>query len=254
MSLENIPAREDLATHFRADGFVLVPSLFELRDIVRLNAAADRCFSRNLLPDLDLREVHVMRTADGVSRSSQDAGDGIRVALHLCHTLSDFRAHALSRNIAEVMRSLTSRPVHLYTDLLFNKLAEAGDAVELHQDAVYYREFECEEIISCWTALDDADANNGCLEYIPGSHDQLYYHRPGCGQALVLDADRFANRPVTAVPARAGDSIFHHGLTVHRSSRNSSNRRRRGLATIFLVGLERCPVPAPPFPIIALTS
>src|SRR4029079_7291401 len=86
---------------------------------------------------------------------------------------------------------------------------------------------------TCGNGRDAVNEENGCLQYIPGSHrwDLL----PITGLAGQMDAieqvltpaQRAAVTPV-AVPVKRGEAVFHHPLTVHGSSENRSDRPRRG--------------------------
>jgi ectoine hydroxylase-related dioxygenase (phytanoyl-CoA dioxygenase family) len=89
--------------------------------------------------------------------------------------------------------------------------------------------------LSCWIPLDDAGADNGCLQYIPGSH--RWGLLPITGLTGEMDAARKVlddsqcealDSPVLAeVPA--GHGVFHHPLTLHGSAENRSGNPRRAI-------------------------
>jgi len=68
--------------------------------------------------------------------------------------------------------------------------------------------------------LDDADASNGALAVLPGTH------REG-----ILDDDRIRELRDTVEPvlceASAGDALLMRPLLLHASGRSTSTRRRR---------------------------
>lgn len=87
--------------------------------------------------------------------------------------------------------------------------------------------------ITCWIALDDATRENGCVQYIPGSHkwDLL----PITGLAGDMEAIRsvlndeqweMLQNP-KAIELKKGEATFHHPLMIHGSNANSSDRQRR---------------------------
>ena len=91
--------------------------------------------------------------------------------------------------------------------------------------------------ISVWVALDDAEADNGCMFMVPGSHawgnkqkeiDTLP------GGALLPTT--FEGNPVYFVmcPVKKGHVHFHHSLTWHGSPANRSERTRRGYAIHYI--------------------
>jgi len=74
--------------------------------------------------------------------------------------------------------------------------------------------------------LDDAGADNGCLELVPASHH------------LGDDADPVAIRdggPTVRVPAAPGDVLVHDVRLVHGSGPNDGDRVRRSIITEFAV-------------------
>ena len=123
--------------------------------------------------------------------------------------------------------------VRFWHDQLFCKPPKRGGVVAWHQDYSYWTRTQPMAHLTCWIALDDVNEENGCLQYIPGSHrwDLL----PITGLAGQMDAieqvlspeQRAAFTPV-AVPLKRGEAVFHHPLTVHGSSENRSDRPRRG--------------------------
>jgi phytanoyl-CoA hydroxylase len=93
------------------------------------------------------------------------------------------------------------------------------------------------EAVAMWLALDDADEANGCMRYIPGSHlrGMRKHGRSGTlgfsqGITDYSDADRSAE---VAIPARPGDLIVHHCLTIHRADANHSQRQRPAIQLVY---------------------
>lgn len=102
----------------------------------------------------------------------------------------------------------------------------------LHQDAAYLTT-EPESLVLAFIALDDADAENGALAVVPGTHrDPLHV-------ALALRPDGFAPvhgafrderpYPQTLLPMKRGTIAFVHGRTLHGSGPNRAAVPRRAL-------------------------
>ena len=123
------------------------------------------------------------------------------------------------------------------------------------------------DLVSAWTALDDATHENGpqpyyplwtrafisklslavlgsgCLEFARGTHrwgivppaarEQLTpeLERERSGEPA---ADRSWSPQVVRVPMRAGSVSFHHSLILHMSGPNLSDQRRRGYAVHYM--------------------
>ena len=123
--------------------------------------------------------------------------------------------------------------VRFWHDQLFCKPANHGAVVAWHQDYSYWTRTQPMVHLTCWIGLDDSTDDNGCLQYIPGSHkwDLL----PITGLAGDMDAirdvltdeqwDQF-QQPV-AIELKAGEASFHHPLMVHGSNENRTDRPRR---------------------------
>jgi hypothetical protein len=128
---------------------------------------------------------------------------------------------------------LLEGPVRFWHDQLFCKPAQHGGVVAWHQDYSYWTRTAPMAHLTCWIALDDSDRDNGCVEYIPGSHrwDLL----PITGLAGDMNAIRQVlndeqwekmQHPVAA-ELKAGYATFHHPLMVHGSRENRTARPRR---------------------------
>ncbi|VDM58722.1 unnamed protein product [Angiostrongylus costaricensis] len=110
-----------------------------------------------------------------------------------------------------------------------------GGAVTDHFDATFLYVEPIELLTGVWIAIDDADEENGCLAFIPGSHKRSFVdyrfvrtHKTD-GSALLKFV---GNRPTydqskfVHVPAKKGSVILIHGLVVHKSATNTSSNSR----------------------------
>ena len=157
----------------------------------------------------------------------------------LFHALGAWRVsaafHDLLWNPAFVAAAsqLLGGPVRFWHDQLFCKPPRQGGVVAWHQDYSYWTRTQPMTHLTCWIALDDATRENGCLQYVPGSHRWSLLPKPALASSMdALDAvltpeQRVAFRPVAIELAR-GEATFHHPLMVHGSLANVSDRPRRG--------------------------
>lgn len=128
---------------------------------------------------------------------------------------------------------LGNKPVRFWHDQLFYKPPKKGGVVAWHQDYSYWTRTKPVAHITCWCALDDATAENGCLQYIPGSHKWGLLPKPviagdfeGIRNSLSIQQKQQFAYPALA-PVKAGEAIFHHSLTLHGSGENKSSHPRR---------------------------
>ena len=119
----------------------------------------------------------------------------------------------------------------------FNKPPGIGQATPAHQDGHYFMLQPC-QAVTMWMALDHVDEENGCVRYLRGSHlDGMRPHERtqtlGFSQGIV-DFGKNESREEVPCPAKPGDLLAHHALTVHRADANASlTRTRRALGFIF---------------------
>ena len=123
--------------------------------------------------------------------------------------------------------------VRFWHDQLFCKPAHHGGVVAWHQDYSYWTRTEPMAHLSCWIGLDEATRDNGCLQYIPGSHRWKLLPITGLANnmtaiASVLSEEQKAQFKSVAVELQAGECSFHHPLMVHGSYENRSLGPRRG--------------------------
>ncbi|MEX2558887.1 MAG: phytanoyl-CoA dioxygenase family protein [Pirellulales bacterium] len=133
---------------------------------------------------------------------------------------------------------LLNGAVRFWHDQLFCKPAQHGGVVAWHQDYSYWTRTQPMAHLTCWIALDDATRDNGCVQYVPGSH--CWELLPITGLAGDMDAiqtvlspqQREQFKPVAIELAR-GQCAFHHPLMVHGSYENRTDGPRR--ATVINV-------------------
>jgi len=98
-----------------------------------------------------------------------------------------------------------------------------------HQDNGYGH-LEPYSTLTCLTALDDADVENGCLWIVPQSHLQgqiavkLTTEEKQAGKEIAVSADETKAVPM---PLKAGESLVFHCWTLHKSEGNRSKDRDR---------------------------
>src|SRR5438093_10329504 len=149
--------------------------------------------------------------------------------------------HALARQpaILDAVQDLIGPDILVYTSTWFIKEPESTAIAAWHQDATYFG-LRPYEHVTAWLALTDATAENGCMEFLPGSYRRGQLpHRAGvvaasvnrAGQAVAIAVD---DAPAVHAPLRVGEFSLHHTLCLHRSQPNRSAGRRIGLAVSYV--------------------
>ena len=131
----------------------------------------------------------------------------------------------------ELAGALLGEPAVLYKEKI-NYKAPGGAGYAPHQDAPAYRFVEVH--VSCMVAVDDATVANGCLEVVSGAHGELLpTDASGC-----LRADVVAAMDWRPVEVRAGQVLWFHSRTPHRSGPNTSPLPRRALYPTYNAAAE----------------
>jgi len=215
---------EQLA-HFQEFGYVSGIKLLEEWQVDLLNQELAEIMDPNH-PAHDLfYEFH--------SNESQDPNSV------LFHSLGHWRItpgfHDVLWNPAFTMAAhqlLEDKSVRFWHDQLFCKPALHGGVVAWHQDYSYWTRTIAMQHLTCWTGLDDATTENGCLHYIPKSHKWGLLDAPSLagdmdGLMKYLNEDQKKEFKPTPIELKKGYATFHHPLMVHGSYENKSDRSRR---------------------------
>jgi phytanoyl-CoA hydroxylase len=151
-----------------------------------------------------------------------------------CPTPVLYRIHNFDQHLPELVRNALSRPaltmalaaimmrpVVPAASALIIKMPFQGASVPWHRDPIAVP--PC-SVYNVSVFLDDATVENGCLEFVPGSH--LW------PDDYPVDANV---RPTGAVPstASAGDILIHDVRVLHGSGSNSGPTRRRSLVAEY---------------------
>lgn len=139
---------------------------------------------------------------------------------------------------------LGNKAVRFWHDQLFCKPAKHGGVVAWHQDYSYWTRTWPMQHLTCWVGLDDATTENGCLYYVPKSHNWGLLNKPALagemdGLMQYLTAEQKAAFNPVPIELKKGYATFHHPLMVHGSFRNQSPHSRRAFVlNVFTDGTE----------------
>ena len=158
----------------------------------------------------------------------------------LLHALGAWRIspalHDMLWNPAFLMPAsqLLGGAVRFWHDQIFSKPAKHGGVVAWHQDYSYWTRTIPMNHLTCWTGLDDADQENGCLWYVPGSHKWSLLDMPELAGDMngifeFLSAEQKEQFKPVPIELKKGHCTFHHPLMIHGSYENKSDRQRRGI-------------------------
>ena len=207
---DTAPVDEAMVEHYRRTGWLLTETL-DAEGLAELRQWVDDIAD---WPDDGDGWLH--------HREQTDAGPALCRSENLIPFHPGLRDLLTTGPLVAVASALLGEPAVLYKEKVNYKLP-GGAGYAPHQDAPAYRFVETH--VSCMVAIDDATVDNGCLEVAEGHHGEvLPVDATGCIQAEVVET--FEWRPVEV---RAGQTLWFHSRTPHRSGPNTSPRPRRAL-------------------------
>ena len=225
----------ELVEDFRREGFVVVPDLLRADELARFGMAVDEGVARRTR--LDTRALGEKSRYEQSFTQCQNLWED-------CPEVRPLTFHPLITETSA--RLLGVDAIRIWHDQALYKEA-GGRETDAHQDHPYWPINEL-RTLTAWTPLVEVDDETGCMGYCPGSQTSEaeyvnIFTEPGSGAALVA---KQKTTPVF-VPAKPGDVLFHHGLTVHLAKANRSNRTRRAYTAIYFAdGCTRAPAGAHP--------
>jgi hypothetical protein len=142
----------------------------------------------------------------------------------------DFLEFCQHPGILDMVEQLIGPDIILWGSMLFAKPAGGSMAVPWHQDGKYWPITPL-ETITVRVAIDGSTPENGCMQYIPGSHRA---RRMEAHEVDRRDDMALGQRISDIDPNKAKDCILQPGqvslhdvYTVHGSDHNSHSTRRR---------------------------
>ena len=222
---------EQLA-QFQSNGFLAIEGLLTQDELKMLAQQTDHIASGKL--------AHIPKTSiqlESVFRSGEQAVVNQVLSVRKLYNIAVYDErmwqHVTHPKIMAVISDLLGvGDIKMYGDQLFMKAPDTGSAQAWHQDSASWRDIFPMDLVTAWTAIDQASIKNGCLHFIPGTHR---WGMMESEQLLNFVSDFGRNPwPIVPVPLRPGSVSFHHSLTLHMSEANFSNQRRRGYAVHYM--------------------
>ncbi|MEO7717713.1 MAG: phytanoyl-CoA dioxygenase family protein [Capsulimonas sp.] len=219
----------DQEEQFHRDGFVLGGQVLDDDGVEELRAEMHRV--------IDARDDETIPQPVMLSNMGK-AEAPVWQIVNISDASAPFANLVRHPEIAKTIAALTgAAEVRLWHDQIQFKPASTGGVNMWHQDAPYWPSITPMTQVTAWIALDDVDLDNGCMSMIPGSH--LW----GNQIAFLHTIKAFDEMPATfnghdlevrVCPVKKGHVHFHHALTWHGSSANTSGRPRRAIALHYM--------------------
>ncbi|HVX45724.1 MAG TPA: phytanoyl-CoA dioxygenase family protein [Mycobacteriales bacterium] len=208
---------------YRAEGVVRIPALLTEAESVELRANLQR-YEQSVAPDVAAGDI------------VREPGGAIRNLWRMERYDGWFAEFGRRPGIVELIAALLDDQPELLAIETFNKAARQGSAVPPHQDNAYFCRIPA-DVLTVWIAVDPATAENGPVQYLPGTSGELLPHVasriPGNSMVLADPPSTKDRNDVVSGILAPGDAMIHHCQTIHWSVPNTSDRPRRGLLLVY---------------------
>ncbi|MCB1500221.1 MAG: phytanoyl-CoA dioxygenase family protein [Bauldia sp.] len=142
--------------------------------------------------------------------------------------------------IVDVVEDLLGPDLYCIATSFIDKPAGGEGHVAWHQDATYWG-LNAPEAVTAWLALTPSTPENGCVRFVPGSHETQLVHIDSADPTNLLGARERLREPVDDSQAvdmilAPGQMSLHHVLLIHGSAHNRTAGRRVGFAIRYIPG------------------
>ena len=222
---------EAQVAHFAAEGFVRGSRVLDTAQVALLQEEMARVLSAAPPGTAGPQPVRVANLSD-------DAAQPVWQIVNIWQASRAFQELIRQPVITQEVAQLTgATQLRLWHDQIQYKPAGQGGINRWHQDAPFWPILTPMSQVTAWVALDDVDADNGCLCMVPGSH------RWGDQHDLLASMPALAALPAAfeghtvalrRCPVPVGVVHYHHALVWHGSLANTSGRPRRAIALHYM--------------------
>ncbi len=220
-----IKVSDEQIAFFRREGFLAIPAITTQEEVAFLRGVYDRLFASNAGREEGNQFDLGGTDEEGKRPALPQILNPVKYAPELQDTL--FRANAAAISLQLLGPGCEGRGEHAIL-----KPARYGCETPWHQDEAYWSpDYEyCS--LSVWMPLQPATPENGCMQFVPGSHTwQVYPHHCINNDPRIhgLELDQPGQFVKTAVscPLPAGGATFHYNRTMHYAGANRSDIPRR---------------------------
>lgn len=214
------------AESFHRQGFVAIEELTGQDEVEQLRGIYDRLFTADSqVPAHDRVELAGDRDADALLPQILNPD-------HHAPELLETTAYA---NAAAIAAQLLGDEVEYMGMHAIRKPPRAGAETPWHQDEAYWDPSFDHPALSIWMPLQPATLDNGCMQFVPGTHlQEVVEHELISSTADGLQmVERDSVEGAVACPLPPGGATVHAGRTLHYAGPNFTDEPRRALIMAF---------------------
>ena len=219
---------------FRRDGYVHLRGVMSPQEMDSIERVYDR-FLRGEIA-VEGKDFNDMTTGE---HGTDPSGYAVVNVMLPRRYHPEWQGNLFERRAQSIADQLCGEGMTIDFDQLLAKSPGRPDAVfHWHQDQAYWIDTEDRRTATCWLAVDDSTVENGCMQFLPGSHHEpVRPHRPlhedrSASHTLVTDLG--PGDSMVPVPIGRGDITVHNEGVLHGSGGNhSASSYRRAYIVAF---------------------
>ncbi len=223
---------EEQIDFFWKNGFLAVEQISTPEEIEVMRAAYDKIFQQRA----GREEGNQFDLAGDDEEGKEAALPQILNPAKYAPELKDTQAEANARAIATQLfaRKAPQEEVSGGVAHAIFKPARSGATTPWHQDEAYWGPSLDYMSLSVWMPLQSATLENGCMQFIPGTHEwevkehHSINHDPRI-HGLEIEPEFINESKAVACPLPAGGCTLHLSRTMHYTGPNKSEIPRRAL-------------------------
>lgn len=220
-------------SQYQKNGFVVIEDFLDANDLQQWRTALDEAIEKrngNKMPD----RKEVFGKGDDADKSYfENVFDQL---INLWQDNVKMRDIMLDERIGKMAAQLAGVDgIRIWHDQALVKKPWANPT-SFHLDTPYWS-FSDRKALSIWVALDDATYENGCLFFIPGSHQTTRLEIAGIGKnmgSIFSLYPEFLQTKSAPALMKAGSCSFHNGLTIHGAHANMTPGFRRAMTCAYM--------------------
>ena len=217
---------EDIES-FRRDGYVHLTGVMSAEEMV----AIEEVYERFLRGEIAVtgKDFNDMTTGE---HGTDPTGYAVVNVMLPRKYYPTWQGNLFERRAQSIAEQLCGEGMTIDFDQLLAKSPGRSDAIfHWHQDQAYWIDTDDRRTATCWLAVDDSTTENGCMQFLPGSHlEPVRPHRPLHGDrssSHTLVTDLRPTDVMRPVEIRRGDITVHNEGVLHGSGGNFSSSSYR---------------------------
>lgn len=233
----NIVLTQEQINFFWDNGFLAIEQISSPAEIEIMRAAYDKIFQQRAGRDEGNQFDLAGTDEDGKQAALPQILNPAKYAPELKDTLAEANARSIAKQLFARMGNpelVTGGVAHA----IF-KPARVGAPTPWHQDEAYWNPLVDPISLSVWMPLQPATPENGCMQFIPGTHQweveehHSINHDPRIHGLEIDEKVEVDYSKAVVCPLPAGGCTLHLSRTLHYTGPNHSEMPRRALIMGF---------------------